>query len=433
MRLRGIFVLLIFSLMAGGFFACREPKDDVWPEVTVLLPAVNSYYSPGDTILLKAEFSDDVALSFVKVALVDAYNNPVLATVSLVPDSNWYELEAEMVIDDAALKGGIYNLQFQASDGVNTASEYVRVIIDEPERKLLYPIVVTSEGTNQIRILRTDSTGVFRSMYLYQGDYAASDVSTAFGLLFFSGKVVTDLQAFGLAENKTLWSVPCEQSPDGHWFETLRYGYPWLFVSQYDGYVRGYDRYGVQQFKSQEVANNYAELVFLSGNYVLASMKGYVTTNRQLALFHVSGGKLIDLQPLDFVPVGFGDAGTNKAFVFGNDGGDGVIAIYDYVASTLAVINRVKGEKIIDVDNMTENEFYLSAGDEIYHYTYKNNSIIPFASGYQDARVACESVNDQVYVASGNALYLLNAQNGSVDTSWQFGGQVLDVHLMYNK
>jgi len=434
MKAEGILLILILLSFTGGFFsACREQKDEVWPEVVIDSPPANSYYTPGDTILLKAVFSDDVTLSYVKVSLVDAYDNPVIAPVSLTPTTNPYQLNAEMVIDDASLKGGIYNLRFQACDGVNTTSKYVKVNLDELERQLLYSVVVTKEGSNQVRILRSDTSDAFHSIYLYQGDYAASDVSTAFGMLFFSGKTMTDLQAFSLTENRILWSVPCEQSPTGHWFETLEFGYPWLFTSQYDGYVRGYDRYGVQQFKSQPVANNFAELISTMQDYVLASLKEYSTDNRQLAVFHVSGGKLLDLQPLNFVPVGFAKAGTNKVFVFGNEGNDGVIAIYDLNESTLAVINRVRGKNIYSVDSMSDNVFYLSAGDELFRYTYLNNSVFPIVPGFENGKITCESLNDKLYVASGNTLFLVNAQNGSVDTSWQFNGELLDVHLVYNK
>lgn len=433
MKSVNLVIFLFFLSLFGGFVSCREPKDEVWPEVIIEFPTANSYYSPGDTIILKADFSDDITLSYVKISLVDAYDNPVIAPVSITPSSNPYHLDAEMVIDDASLKGGIYNLRFQASDGVNTTSKFVKVNIDELDRKLLFTVVVSVEGSNQVRIQRIDSAGVFQSIYLYQGDYAASAVSNAFGMLFFSGKVITDLQAFNLAENERLWSVPCEQSPTGHWFETLKFSYPWLLVSQYDGYVRGYDRQGVQQFKSQLVANTYAESVFLSGDLVIASLKEYSTANRQLAVFHVSGGKLIDLQSLGFIPVGFGKAGVNKAFVFGNEGSDGVIALYDLNESTLTVINRVRGKTISSVDMMSDNVFYLSAGNELYRYTYLNNSVFPLASGFENGRIACENLKEQLYVASGNKLFLVNAQNGSADTSWQFNDEILDVHLLYNK
>lgn len=433
MKRPGILYFFLFAVNLTVIFSCNEPKDEVWPEIIINQPDANRFYSPGDTITLEADFSDDATLSFVKVALVDTYNHPILAPVSISPAASQYHLGAELVIDDASLKGGSYNLQFQASDGVNTTSKYVKVNIDEIDRELLYPVVVTSEGTNHVRILRTDSTGVFRSIYMYQGDYAASDVSNAFGLLFFSGKTMADLQAFSLAENKSLWSVPCEQSSTGHWFEMLAYYYPWLLVSQYDGYVRGYDRYGVQQFKSQPVANNFAEQVYMMQDYVIAGMKEYSTDNRQLAVFHVSGGKLLDLQPLDFLPVGFGKAGTNKVIVFGNEGSDGVIALYDFNESTLAVINRLKGETISSVDMMSDNVFYLSAGNELYRYTYLINSAFPLASGYENGKIVCENLSEQLYVASGSTLFLVNAQDGSADTSWQFNGEILDVHLLYNK
>lgn len=433
MKLSGCLCIFLFVVNLTVIFSCNEPKDEVWPEIVIIQPEANRFYSPGDTIILEADFSDDATLSFVKVALVDTYNHPVLAPVSISPATSQYHLGAELVIDDASLKSGSYNLQFQASDGVNTTSKYVKVNIDEIDREFLFPLVLTSEGTNQVRILRTDSLGVFRSIFLYQGDYAASDVSNAFGLLFFSGKTMADLQAFSLAENKSLWTVPCEQSSTGHWFEKLAYSYPWLLVSQYDGYVRGYDRFGVQQFKSQPVSDNFAEWVYMMQDYVIASMKEYSTNIRQLAVFHVSGGKLLDLQPLDFMPVGFGKAGINKAIVFGNEGNDGVIALYDLNESTLAVINRVKGENISSVDLMSDNVYYLSAGNELYRYTYLNNSVFPLASGFENGRIACENLNEQLYVASGNKLFLLNAQNGSADTSWQFNGMILDVHLLYNK
>lgn len=433
MKFHRLPVFLLLVALVAVFSGCKEPSDEIWPEITVIQPENNLHYSPGDTIILKANFSDDVSLHYVKVSLVDADNIPVLAPVSVMPVTNPFSLDAEMIIDDASLKGGAYNLQFQTSDGVNVTNKYVRLYIDEPEREFLFPVIFSSSGNSQVRIQRVDTAGVFRTIFLYQGDYAASDISQAFRMLYFSGRSSGDLLAFSLSENKSLWSVPCKQSPSGHWFETLRYSYPWLLVSQYDGFVRGYDRYGVQQFKSQEVANNYACNVTLISDYVLASMRDYSNANYQLALFHVSGGKLMDLLPVGFVPVDFANAGSNKVLVFGNQGSDGVIALYDIVSSNISVINRIRGKNINDMDVMSDKVYYFSARDEIFQYAYTSNSIIPFASGYANARVACENIGRKIYIASGNYLYVLNAWDGSADTSWHFEEPVLDVHLVYNK
>ena len=433
MKHHGLLSVTAIVMMLVFVISCRENPDETWPQVMVSLPEAGVTFTPGDTIVLKATFSDDRALDFVKATLTDANGLPVLAPVSVAPQTNPYTLDAELVVRDMSLKGGIHNLLFQASDGTNTGSTSVILNINELEREFLYPCVVVADDDDHFSILRTDTAGIFRTLYSYQGDFLASDISSAFKLLFYSGRIVTDVEAFSLAENKWLWSVPCQQSPSGHWFEMLKFAHPWLFVAQYDGYIRAYDRNGIQQFKSQMVANNYADLVNLFGDYVIASMKEYSTSNRQLAVFHVSGGKLLDLQPAGFIPAGFEQLSTNQVLVFGSQGNDGIIAIYDIALGTLSIINRIRNHTIRDFDRMSERVFYLAAGNEILYYTYDNNSVFPLASGYENAHIACENIGGQQYIASGNTLYVLDGITGTVLDSWHFDGTVMDVNLVYNK
>lgn len=433
MLIKAIRWIIILLIAAAAIQSCKEDPDESWPEVNIISPSSGSDFRVYDTIKVEATFSDDRALESVKVALVGENNTPLTTPVSAVPNSNPYTFRAELIIDDASLTGGTYKLLFQAFDGTNTANTYLTIYLEALPEALLYPVVVTAAGSNQIRIMRTDTNDVFQSLYLYQGDYGGSDVSSAFGQLYFSGKAKADMKAYSLLTNKFLWSVPYEQSMTGHWFEGVQCFYPWVLVSHYDGLIRGYDRNGIQQFTSQPVSNYYPGPAIMISPYIVVSMKEYNSPLYQLAAFHAAGGKLLDLKPVSFTPVGFEPAGAKKVFVFGNLDGDGVIALYDLMNSNLSILKTIMDHSISDVDIMSDNVFYFAAGDEIYCYTYQNNSVIPFAAGYENARISCEKLNGQVYAASGNSLYVLNTPDGSVEKSYLFNDPVLNVHLVYNK
>jgi len=433
MQIKTIRWVIILLIAAAGIHACKEDPDESWPEVKIISPSSGSAFHVCDTIIVEATFSDDRALENVKIALVGENSIPLTAPVSAVPNSNPYTFRAELIIDDASLTGGAYKLLFQASDGTNTTNKYLTIYLEELPEELLYPVVVTAVGSNQIRIMRTDTNDVFQSLYLYQGDYGGSDVCSAFGQLYFAGKAKADMKAYSLLTNKFLWSVPCEQSMTGHWFEGVQCFYRWVLVSHYDGLIRGYDRNGIQQFTSQPVSNYYPGPAIMISPYIVVSMKEYNSPLYQIAVFHTAGGKLIDVQPVSFIPAAFEPAGAKKVFIFGNLDGDGVIALYDLVTSNLSVLKTIRDHNINDVDIMSDNVFYFAAGDEIYCYTYQNNSVIPFAGGYENARISCEKLSGQVYAASGNSLYVLNPPDGSVEKTYSFNDPVLNVHLVYNK
>ncbi|HOW30904.1 MAG TPA: hypothetical protein PLP88_05000, partial [Bacteroidales bacterium] len=110
MKHHGLLSVTAIVMMLVFVISCRENPDETWPQVMVSLPEAGVTFTPGDTIVLKATFSDDRALDFVKATLTDANGLPVLAPVSVAPQTNRYTLDAELVVRDMSLKGGIHNL-----------------------------------------------------------------------------------------------------------------------------------------------------------------------------------------------------------------------------------------------------------------------------------------------------------------------------------
>ena len=402
-------ILLLAVLISAS---CKRETDSEFPVILVQSPVEGSVYQVDDTIHLKAVIHDNNKINSLKITLVDSDNRPVLPSVAISSPSNPYTLNADYAIDDSLIESGIYELQFQAFDGINTANAYVRIQVIALPRRFLYPIAITRPSTNEVSAYAPDTSGQWKEIFARQGDYAGSAVNSAYGYLYITGASSAGLTAYNLKQKKIDWSIPAEQLPVNRWFESISFYKPLLYVSYYDGYIKAFDKTGRASFTSVTTGLYVPGVSCAFDGYVAASLQEKNSDSHSLAIYNTPGGNIRQLiSPVPQI-IAFSPSEKFHLLSFGNQSGNGIIQEYDSRFGTFTDLKVNPNDSIYSVSAMDVNNYVISGKTKLYWYSYNQNSLVEFATGLDKARVACETIGMQVFATSDRNLFIYSYPQG---------------------
>lgn len=430
-RLVSFSLLTIFLVF--GLASCRIQEEGQAPLIFSEKPVAGSAYNVTDTILVKATVNDDSPVQYIKVVLNDNENRPVLAPYIIQSPQNPCYLNLAYPIDNPEMETGSYDLQIQASDGENTSNTFTRISITGIEKDLLGTILVTRPASNLIRAwLYHDSTG-FREVITYQGDYAGSSLNSSQRLLYLSGASQSDLVAVSLTNNQVAWQIPVVLQPSNRWFESVSYDRPYLLVSYYEGYIKGFDYKGTTVFTTSDTDPEYPLLTKLNDNGLAACLQNRKTGTCALDLFYIPGGTVMTrISPVPRA-VAMLPATSHELLLFGNQDQSARIDVFNDQNRTLSTLKTLPNDSIFSVAAMDADNYLLSGLSGIYWYRYSTNSLVTFADEMPRAGIKCETVGMEVYATLGNAIRIYSFPEGLLEKTISSPDPVLDIHLLYNK
>ncbi len=427
-----VFVLLFSICITGIMFSCKPDEDNIAPEITILEPMAGSIYAVKDTIHLSAIFSDNNEIKSIKVTLIDSENRPMLAPISVDLPSNPFSLISDYPITDSLLKSGSYELQFQAFDGVNTTNVFVKIAITELQKKFLYPIIVTQNATNLVSAYSYSPNG-WTKFFNQQGDYVGSAVNSPHQQFYISGVSKSNLTAWSLKEKRVLWTRPALNYPHGHWFESVSYQDPLLYVSYYEGYISSFDKSGNALFNTEITTPYYPLNSCMAGNFIAAALRNKENKSSALGIYYGQGGALKSLKNAVPFIVSLLPLGENRVLTFGNRNGSGFINLYRIADDLFTEIKEVPNDSLCEVAAMDADNYFISGRQRVYWFRYSNNSLVVFADGIAKAHLACEFLNQQVYIGSGKKISVYNFPQGNPEELLNLPDSLLAIHLLYNK
>jgi hypothetical protein len=431
-----LFSLLLLTFMAGLALVlegCDSNDDTEYPVINVKDPLPGTIYENGDTIKFHAVFSDNAQLKNVELSLVDEDNKPMLSTLSLVPGSNPFTLQGNYIIDDPMLPGGIYQLRFRASDGINVVNKFIELQIHELERQMLYPVIITHPEQNEWQAYKLITNGEWKEFHTQTGDYIGSAVNSAVSQFYMCGIVQSDLNAIKLPGGEALWSVKPRIDQSQRWFEGVTFNYPNLYICTAEGNVRAYDKTGNEIYKSETFSNAFPYLSVLTKNFVVGAFKDAFSNDRFLIAFHNSGGAMIYTKYVESEVACMLYLGSDNVLVFSNSNGQGEILLYNGSDNTLAPLHSFYNGNIYKAVAMDSENYIVSTSNGLYRYQFSNNSLTPFVSSVINGNIACDNTSQLVYVTSGKALDVYSFPVSSLVETYNLPDTAIDLHLVFNK
>jgi len=426
-------VLFSIILLTTYLLSCSSDEDAEFPKITVERPAAGTIYENGDTIKFKAIYSDNTQIVSVSLQLVDKDNKPALGAISAVPVSNPFTFEGEYIINDPLLPGGVYNLRFQTSDGMNTTNHFIEVQIHELDRELLYPIIVTHPAASSWEAYLLLPNETWKKFSTHSGDYCGSDVFPAASQFYICGKYQSNLEAVKLSEGNQVWSVKPGFNQSQRWFEGIVFDQQYVYIACYEGNIRGYEKTGNEKYKSETFPNEYPKLSALTNNFIIGSFVDDYSINKHLVVFHNQGGKMIYNKFIQKNIVGLLHTSGDKALVFSNNNKVGDISLYNGSDNSLAPLHTITEGSIHEAAEMNSDNYIISTSAGIFRYQLSKNSLTAFAANTANSEIACDPVSQVVYVSSDQRIDMYTFPYAELAGSFTTPGSVVDLHLMFNK
>jgi hypothetical protein len=424
-----LFIAMAFAFIQG----CDDKEDEVYPEIKVSQPLNGVNFENGDTISFQATFSDNAKLQSVEIVLVDKNNIAVLPNLSLMPDKNPFSLIGSYIISDPLLPGGVYQLRFRASDGTNVTNHFVDIQIYELQQQLLYPLIVTHPETSRWSVYRLTAANLWKEIYSYTGDYVGSAVNSAASQFYTCGIAQSDLTAAKLPEGGFLWNVKPQIHQSMRWFEGITFNNNMLYVSCAEGNIRGYDKTGTEIYKTETYSNAIPSLSVTTKNYVVAYFRDNFSNSNMLVAFHNEGGKMIHNKFILTGPIGLHHLNYDKVLVFSNSNGEGEISLYNGADNTFSSLYHFREGTFFETAFLDSDNYIISGSSGLFWYRMSKNSLISIAPHLINCQVACDPLDQLIYVSQNSMLNVLDFSTGSLIQSYTLPGSAVDLHLVYNK
>lgn len=429
-----LYITFLFAVLFS--FSCRKAEtDELGPVVLFNTPTENQAFNVYDNISINATVSDETAISFISVSLVNAQYIPVLNAVALPVSSPSLTINKQLYIDNIHITTGTYHLLVTASDGVNESRSYQKIHIVEVPRVLKSIFVISSSSTAATNYSTIDTAYTSVTPYhTFGGDYLASSASSFSQQIYRCGNYTGAFEAMDLEFNTTKFSVPAVASTSPY-FTAFYNNEISCYVARYDGTILGYDNTGMVVYNSMSVPGYYVSAMSYCGNQMVAVQKDKLTPISKLITYYPTGiAEKECLINQDVVT--FCEKDINNLFVFGNVNGQGVIQLFDkinnnlwnpypYALPTGAISSAVK---------IDENTYLLShANGTIYKYNYSTASVTAYLSGYTAVKLKFDALNNYLILAEANTIHAFNYATGSVVHSIPVSEPVLGVELLYNR
>ena len=428
-----IFQFLVSSVLLLLISACDTKVDFGYPEINVMQPLPERIYQNGDTIKFRAEFSDNNQLANIELLLVNQDNKPMLPVVSLIPDQNPYILEGDYILSDPMLPDGSYYIRFHASNGKNTTNQFVAVQIYGLEREMLYPIVVTHQGSDTWEAYKLAKNDEWLKFYTHNGDYAGCAINSTESQFYISGNSISNLSSVKLPEGALQWNVKPVYYQSHNWFGGLEFCYPNLYVSCAEGNIRGYNKSGNEIYKSETFPNAEPSLLVATKNFLVGAFADAFSSDRFLVAFHYPGGKMFSNKFFHGEIIGLLYTSSEKILVFSNSDGEGSISQYNATDNSLSVLHPFYSGVFIDAAKMDSDNYIISSSSGIYLYCISNNSLTPLVPEIKNAKIACDNTSQQFYSCSGIEMLVYSFPIPVLQSKIPLPDTIVDFHLVFNK
>ncbi len=432
MRFRFFYISLLLFFVLGS--CKKEDERTTPPEITFILPVQNTVYNVFDTVLVKFDVSDNEHLSNVTVSLLDASNLTAMPGIVVTPSSNSATITMNYELNDIHLASGYYFIKVYANDGQAGVYALQRIYINEEPKALKYPLFVTAPVLNTRSLFKIDSLQNIQSIGTYSGDFSEAATSSWYQDHYLGGYFNGPAIAIGLEDNSQLWTIAPVISSTPY-FTDLQVSGKNVYISYYDGRIRGFNVNGSAMYNALVAPNWYPRKIALHDSYMVASIKEISTVNRKIVLFNSTSGAGVQETYMNQDVIEFFTKDANDLFCFGNDAGQGKIEIYQvntngfwtpypgFPAGTILSVAQVDaGTYLIGHSNGT-----------VYKYVYSINSLTTHMAGVTAAHIAYDDVNQVIYVAEGMNVKRFNYVSGALINTIPHTSAILDLDLLFNK
>lgn len=424
----------LFLVLAFLWASCKKDNSESTPpEITILEPTENSIFNVFDTVQVKFDVSDNDRLSNVTVSLLDASNVQAMPGIIVTPNTASATITMNYILSDIHLPSGYYYIKVYANDGSTGTYRLRQIYINEAPRQLEGAYLLSMPNAFTRALYKIDSLQVIQSCGSFTGDFLEMEISSWYKDLYLGGHYNGSTLAIETDDNSQLWSIPAVISSNPY-FTDIHVSGKNVYVSYYDGRIKGYSYNGATNFNAASAPNWTVRKISRHDIYMIADTKDQTSAQRKLVVFNGTTGAGVQEAFLNQDVLEFYSKDNSDLFCFGNEAGQGKMEIYQLSSNGFWTPYSVPAGLINSVAQVDAGTYLIAhSNGNIYKYTYSNNSFLVHVPGVTASKVCFDPVNLLIYTIEGTQVKRYNYQTGVLVNSITHSAGIMDLELLFNK
>lgn len=427
MKLTGfIGYLLFFSFLT----ACSEDKDEIPPNITILLPTENRSFGVRDTVIIVADIDDNEKIKEVVVRFVsEETGNVVLPSRVFNPTGKTYRLDLTYEISDSLLKSGRYYFEVQASDGENEFSAFRFVRLNGLPQQKINTLVFCSDGSSTF-VYKGDKQFNFTQRNVFGFDFLTAVFNSDDQHLWIFPKGNNDLQVQDLNDftQSRVLSYPSSASQT---FSSVKRDEREIYFTLTDGEVAGLGNLFGRIYTYLSPGSRVTEALAVGEKNILLEERDVTGGSREIKVLFRSSGALDGSISFTNDIVDFVILNEKEAFVFYNDAQGGRIAEFDIDGANYRNLSLTM-DSITSVLATNSNEILIATTIDVQQFRISDFNVFSY-DNTAGAIMAYDPLNNQLYLADDKTLRLYDYRNKSLLASNNFSFPVKGITIRYNR
>jgi hypothetical protein len=431
MRKTVLFLLFLFPFLLIS--SCKKEVDENGPTLEWVSPNEGQQYNVFDSIHVYFRLSDERALEYWNVKLVNQQLVPVLPTISQNVSGQHSEVGFDYPIDNIRITSGLYYVMVEASDGKNISRIFRSVNITEAPLELKGIFAVTQPMPSTVNLYKSDTTWAPSLLHQYSSDFSDLAVSNYWQQFYVAGSYFGQLRAESIDGQNPSWAQTPLASSNPYWGPmTVNGSSLWISVRG-ASQVRSLNESGTTTFHANADNNYYPVHHLKNGNRIFIEEKEISSSSRLMVVYSTAGAALQET-PMNLDALTFFAKDADNLYVAGNDAGQGHLLIYDYATNGFWEPITLPAGLVTSACQLDTNTLVIGMDNgNLYRFTYSPVGLLSWASGINASQLRYDPAGDYIFTAEGSNVKIYDYNPFLLRQTISFPNVVADFELWYNR
>lgn len=429
------FLFILCLILALGILSCRKEKDSVSPQIEIIQPYENEGFDVSDTLMVEATVADENKLTSIQVQLTDQEYIPKGQLVNIPVTGNPQHFTVEYPLNSQNLPAGDYYIQVRASDGVNAKLKYRTIKLSAEPQTLTGILLITSPGAGSFVLQQMNPfTQQILPVSSWPHLFSSSALSLQNNQLYVAGKGIGECYALDLEDYTLDFNLVEGGTPSLGYHEKLFAFGDRFYVGLTEGYVKGYNSIGLQQFIATMTAGRKPCLMDTHhGKYLIVAEEQRTGSGSWIASYLLASGTLwSDYKlPDGFEVTSMANLNSDEMLIAGNANGVGRMVVWNVEANALSTPWQAASGKVNAMVQISGSKFVLALDQSLVLFDAIQQTVVNFLPASQ-IRILCYDADSDVLLAAGSGAvvaYRLSDQT----VAWQktLTDSIHAMHLQY--
>ena len=427
MTYRFLFIILL------TFVACKKESDNQKPIIEIISPNENSVYSVLGKIEVSASIQDDGIIQSVSVSVYDfnAKRN-VLKPKYFYPNSNTFQLNDNYIISDSLIYSGDYYLTITANDDENQTTAYRLIKIQGIDKKKISALIACTRATStDIHEVKTGNSP--QLIASFDKVCQKLTINNYHQTMWFLPGAGNKLIGYDLLDQRIDFEYNHLTASNSTIFTDMSLNDEKLYVAAKSGHVKGFNPNFGEGFIYQSPGSSFVKRIFESQDLLIVSESNLTNQNETVAtIYKVSGSPKSSLV-YNKELIGFHEVRPKVAYLIFAKDSTFYFYEYDLDLGFSSQLYSFQGGSFNEVIPINHQEFILIGNKKVVRFNLATKYILDLKANLVNAKAAYDDVNQQVYIASGNELTIVDVQSGATVNTMLFQEEITAIAIRYNR